>query len=95
LARKCRSVEDDERAELEAGVESPADGDGQDRLGTGVVERGDVGLVGDGAAQSPVALAVTADVQDVDRAEPALGEPAGPKRVATSRGAAASRPGTA
>ena len=60
-------VEDDQRPELELGVERAADRDGQDRLGAEVAQGDDVGLVGDGAAQAPVALAVAGDVQDVDR----------------------------
>jgi len=88
-------VEDDERAQRELGIERAADRDGEDRVGATGAERRDVGAVGDLAREAQVAVAVARDVDDLGAGEAALGTRAEPKGVATSRGAPASRCGSA
>ena len=73
IRQEVQVVEDDERPELEVGVEHAAHRDGEDRVGPAVAKRGDVRAVRYLARDPEVAVAVTGDVQDIRVRETPLG----------------------
>ncbi len=94
IREEVEVVEDDQRAELDVGVHRPADRR-QHSFGPELTQRGDVRSVEDVVRQTPVALPVARQVQDLDAIDLPARDEGGPVGEVTSSGAASPKPRSA